>query len=265
MSRVAFFIDSMNARKAPLALAQDVAMHLDGYLDVHHPWANQKNLSGRPGARPIMPEKVESSGRGAARNLYHETCGENPISRFIGVDGHLVDAIRSFGIGYDLIVLDRLSEEVGRQTYAFNTALFDSGSPLLVMPPNIEQASWDRIVIVWSGTCQSGRAMRAGLPFLKKAKEVIILSNTANPMANPSVATEYLRAADIDCSIEFVDGSGPTARGRGRALIRAGVNLEADMMIMGAFGYNGLERLLDLGRATRKLVTATPIPLLLQS
>ena len=39
----------------------------------------------------------------------------------------------------------------------------------------------------------------------------------------------------------------------------------ADLMVMGAFGYNGLQRILDLGRTTQKMVTAAPIPLLVQS
>ncbi len=60
------------------------------------------------------------------------------------------------------------------------------------------------------------------------------------------------------------DGSGLTARGRGRAIIDAATSVDAGLIVMGAFGGNQIDALLGLGRTTRKLATASPVPLLLQ-
>ena len=62
-----------------------------------------------------------------------------------------------------------------------------------------------------------------------------------------------------------IDGSGLTARGRGRAIIEAVLSVNASFMVMGAFGDNQFDALLGLGRTTRTLATAAPVPLLLQS
>lgn len=265
MKRLAYFIDGLDTRLSSVSSATLIADYMDAFLDVHHPWASRENLAGRPEWRPVTPENVVGSGRASARALFREACGDRQNTRFVGVDGHLVDAIRSFGVAYDFIIMDRLAEEAGRKPYAFNTALFESGAPVLIVPPTLPPQIENRVVVIWSGTCQSGRALRAALPILEKAKEVFVLSNTTNPMANPVTAADYLNVHGIKCKSDYFVGSGLTARGRGRAVIKAASSMGADMLIMGAFGYNGIERIFDLGRTTRKLVTATPIPLLLQS
>ncbi len=265
MKRLAYFIDGLDTQLSSLQAAALVSDYMDAFLDVYHPWASRNNLAGRPEWRPVPPENVVDSGRKRARALFREACGDRRNVRFIGIDGHLVDAIRSFGVAYDFIIIDRLAIETGRKPYAFNTALFESGAPVLIVPQTLLPQVANRVVVIWSGTCQSGRALRAALPILEKAEEVFVLSNTTNPMANPVTATDYLNLHEIKCKSDYFDGSGLTARGRGRAVIEAASSMGADMLIMGAFGYNGIERIFDLGRTTRKLVTATPIPLLLQS
>ena len=265
MKRLAYFLDGLDTQLSSVNFAMQIADNMDAFLDVHHPWASRKNMAGRPEWRPVPPENVVSSGRASARALFQEACGDRKNARFVGVDGHLADAIRSFGVAYDFIIIDRLAEEAGRKPYAFNTALFESGAPVLIVPPTLPPQFDSRVVLIWSGTCQSGRALRAALPILAKAREVFVLSNTTNPMANPAAATDYLSIHGIKSRSDYFDGSGLTARGRGRAVIETARSLSADMLVMGAFGYNGIERIFGLGRTTRKLVTATPIPLLLQS
>ena len=264
MKRLAYFIDALDAQLPSINVAVQIADYMEGFIDVYHPWASKEHLSGHPGWRPVPPENVVDSGRADARALFREACGDRPNARFVGVNGHLVDAVRSFGVAYDFIIIDRLALEMGRKPYAFNTALFEVGAPVLIVPPTLPPQIDNRVVVIWSGTRQSGNALRAALPILENAKEVFVLSNTTNPIANPITAADYLNLHGIKCESDYFDGSGLTARGRGRAVIKAASSIGADMLIMGAFGYNGIERIFNLGRTTRKLVTATPIPLLTQ-
>ena len=99
----------------------------------------------------------------------------------------------------------------------------------------------------------------------QKVASAIRLTNTANEYAEPEAVTEYLALHDVAAEHLPFDGSRLTARGRGRAIIKAVRSISADLMIMGAFGDNHMDALFGLGRTTRKLVTAAPIPLLLQS
>ncbi len=254
MHRAAYFIDGLDAQLASVKGAVVLADHLDVFLDVYHPWARDQELVGRPGWRNVPPEMIVGSGRASALSIFHEACGDRPNARFIGVDGYLADVIRSFGVAYDFIIMDRLVEDSRRMPYAFNSALFESGAPVLVVPPTLPPHIHGRVVVIWSGTGQSGRALRAALPILKKANEVWVLANTTNSMANLSTAADYLRNHRIECKTDYFDGSGLTARGRGRAVIEAASTFGADMLVMGAFGQNGIEMLTLLGRTTRKLV-----------
>ncbi len=265
MNRAAYFIDDLGTQPASVKSAAIIADHLDAFLDVHHPWARTENLADQPGSPTVPPENIVGSGRARARALFQEACGDHQHARFVSIDGHLGDAIRSFGAAYDFILMDRLAEEAHGTPYAFNSALFESGAPVLIMPPTLPPHIRDRVVVIWSGTHQSGRALRAALPILERANEVLVLANSTNSMVNPVTASDYLSIHRIECKTDYFDGSGLTARGRGRAVIQAASNFGADMLIMGAFGYNGIEDIFDLGRTTRKLITATPIPLLLQS
>ena len=48
-------------------------------------------------------------------------------------------------------------------------------------------------------------------------------------------------------------------------MLAAVAETSADLLVMGSYGENRLSAILGLGRATAKVVTAAPIPLLTQS
>jgi nucleotide-binding universal stress UspA family protein len=265
MKRFAIFIDGNGEDAAPIASALTIANRIHSHLDVHHPWARGEGAPDATGKALESADKILESGRSEARQAFHQVCDGHENTKFIGIDGHMSDAIRTVGTVYDLIVIERLDQETGPKAHAFNTALFDTGTPVLITPPVLPQQIGQKVAVVWTGTSQSGRALRSALPFLYAAKEICVLTNTENPVADPVSALEYLAVHGIAASHDTFDGSGLTARGRGRAIIEAVNEMSADMLVMGAFGHNGIERIFDLGRTTRKLVTAAPIPMLLQS
>jgi nucleotide-binding universal stress UspA family protein len=76
---------------------------------------------------------------------------------------------------------------------------------------------------------------------------------------------EYLAAYDLSAGVQSYNSQQLTARARGRALIAAAAQCGADLLITGAFGEGRPGVLSGLGRATRKVVTAAPMPVLLQS
>ena len=266
MRRLAVFVDGGPADRDVLASATAIATRAGAHLDVLYPW-NRDHLKTvlPPEANKLAQDLVGPGGQNAARNAFDSMCLGRPNTRWVNVSGHLDDAIRAFGLHYDAVFLKRPPEETGPCARAFNTALFETGAPVVIAPPRPGGTTGERIAIVWSGTPQSSRAMRTAMPMLRTAKEVHLLTNSANHRAEPDLAIEYLRINEVEAAYHPFGGGGLTARGRGRAIIEAARAVSADLLIVGGFGENQIDALFGLGRTTRKLVTATPVPLMLQS
>ena len=199
------------------------------------------------------------------RAAFEATFTKLPHARWIEVPDGLDDTIHHFGILYDAIIVARLAEEQGPHAGAFNTALFEVGAPVLVTPSLALARLGRHVALVWTRTPQSARAMRSAVALMQRADEVHVLTNSANDLAAPGEALDYLVVQGVRANALSFDGASLTARGRGRAIIEALRGVGADFMVMGAFGEQRTDALFGLGRTTRKLVTAAPVALLLRS
>ena len=266
MKRLAIFIDGSENDSDSLLSAVAFARITGAHLDVIYPHFGRSSVAVLAEDAVSLPDvDIGTVDEDIARRAFNEVCGELDNARWIAVEGEMDHAIRALSLSYDLTIVERISEEQGPLAKALNTALFETGSPVLVTPPTAPTVIGNVVALIWTGTAQSARAMRSALPVLKASKQVYLLSNTDNPYANPGRAIEYLGYHDIRPTEMSFDGSGMTARGRGRAIIAAALSISADLIIMGAFGDNHFDALLGLGRTTRKLATASPMPLLLQN
>ncbi len=160
------------------------------------------------------------------------------------------------------MILERVSSESGSAVLALNTALFETPGPVLVTPPSPPSEIGKSVAVVWSPTTQSARAVRSALPLMSKADKVTIITNSDDPDAAP--LTGYLEIYGIKPASSTFAGRGLSARARGRAILAAVASVEADLLVMGAYGENRLSALMGLGRATQKIVSATTIPALVQ-
>jgi nucleotide-binding universal stress UspA family protein len=265
MKRLAIFLDGSPNDADSLRSAVLLAARTDAWLDVYHPVGGDDMLGAVAGAAAAMIPDPGGDDGGAARRAFDAVCAGNANARWLDVRDSLDGAIHAYGLLYDAVIVERLSEEQGPHARAFNTALFETGAPVLVTPPTAPQHIGECIAVVWTGTPQSARAMRSALPLLHRAGTVHLMTNRANDLATPEEALEYLDAQGIAATPLAFDGARLTARGRGRAIIDAVRAAGADLMVMGAFGEQRTDALFGLGRTTRKLVTAAPVPLLLQS
>lgn len=266
MKRLAIFLDGSANDRDSLKSAAMISALTGAHLDVLYPWTTESLVSALPGgAAALVNDVIGEGGQNAARNAFDDICQGLPASRWVDVRGTMHDAIRAFGLLYDAIILERLSEEKGPHARAFNTALFETGTPVLVTPPTAPATVGEAVALVWTPTPQASRAMRSALPILRVARQVRLLTNSGNIHADPARALEYLRFHGVTAEHLSFDGSRLTARGRGRAIIEAARTSGADLLIMGGFGEHQFDALFGLGRTTRKLVTAAPVPLLLQA
>ena len=266
MKRLGVLIDGSEDDRVLLKTATLFAACTSSQLDVLFCRAAIESTSTHLGKMAsVLEDSFGEDNRVAAKYVFNEICSGVQNTHWFEIERALDEAIRIFGLLYDLIIVGRLSVEQGPAVLAFNAALFETGSPVLVSPAALPETVGDVVAVVWTGTIQSARTLRSALPVLRAAKQTYLLTNTANSFAEPGPVLDYLRLYDVGPDPLPFDGSKLTARGRGRAIIEAARSISADLIVTGAFGDNKFDVLFGLGRTTRKLVTAAPVPLFLQS
>ena len=214
----------------------------------------------------VLPTSSASAqeARSRAESAYVEECSQLPTSRLEMMDASIIDAIKAVSPYYDVIVLERLLNTNGLDATAFSAALFDSRCAVLVSPSS--RRSYDavrHIALAWNGTAQAGRALRAAMPFLRKAAQVTVLQRSGS--TEDAKLKRCLEDHEIEPIAFKAYGHGSlTGRGWGRSLLAEVTEIGADLLVMGAYG-SSIGSLLGFGRATEKIVSSARVPVLLSA
>ena len=259
MERMVLYLDGSPNDRDSLAYAVQFHKKVGGRLNVAYLRVPDAKVGSV--ARAI---DVEQRAMALARQAYDEVCDGLDSTAWLETEQEFVEMIRYQGRLHDLTMLERVSQEEGPEAFALNTALFETGRPVLISTPPPPSVAGGCVALVWGPTVQSARVVASAIPILKRAKEVHILSNSENKQAKPVDLAAHLSCHGIRAETRPFDGAHLTARGRGRAILAAVREISADLLVMGAYGENRLRSILGLGRATRKVVSASPIPVFLQ-
>ena len=200
-----------------------------------------------------------------AQTAFDTVCGDQSNARFLVYNASCDTITTAIGHAYDLIIVERLSNENGPEASNLNAAIFDTGRLVLLIPPNAANKPVEKAAIAWNGSVQTARAIKSSLPLLKTAKKIVLLTGNGMDKVAIDLLVEYLAAYDLKPEVQTYRSDRLTARARGRALIAAANQLGTDYLITGAFGESQAGAIGGLGRATRKIVTAAPMTVLLQS
>jgi predicted Fe-Mo cluster-binding NifX family protein len=266
MKTMTLFLDGSVNDKESLASAVAFCRCLDGRLFVV-PTRLRDIIIPEMEAHAVIQVQDEAANQERlrrARTAFDEVCSGLDFVRWVDDDETETEAIIKHGFLTDVVILERLSREDGPEVLALNTALFDTPSPVLVTPPQAPEVIGRRVAVVWGPSVQSARALRSALPILQKAGQVTTLYNGEQKSCDPEMALTYLSDHGVKSDAKAFEGAGLTARGRGRAILASVADCQADLLVMGAYGENRLTALIGLGRATKKVVSATTVPTLLQ-
>jgi nucleotide-binding universal stress UspA family protein len=149
--------------------------------------------------------------------------------------------------------------------YLVESVLFGSGRHILLVPNRKPtKAMFDRILVAWSGTRESARALAEALPYLHKAQQTTVVVVDDEPPTEAQAmlgkdAVNHLKHHGIKAALHY-------ARLRnhdvGATLIAEARRLKADLIVMGGYGHSRLREWL-LGGATYELLQKAPVPLLI--
>ncbi len=139
--------------------------------------------------------------------------------------------------------------------------LFESGRPVLVTAGHAGNSLGDRVLVAWNGGTETARAISMSMPFLTRAKSVLVLTVEGATVPGPpgdSVA-RHLKRNGVAASAKTVGLGG---RAAGEVIISEAKELGADMIVKGAYTNSRLRQLV-FGGATRYLMSKASLPLLL--
>jgi nucleotide-binding universal stress UspA family protein len=141
-------------------------------------------------------------------------------------------------------------------------ALFDGNIPVLVVPRKTEFILADlHVMIAWNDSDVAMSAVRAAMPILKSAKMVSV-AVIAPPVygaerSDPAGAlAQMLSRHDIHANINVLAKSGDPIS---TVLLRQARDIDANLIVMGAYGHSRLRETL-LGGATRDMLEKTTTP-----
>jgi nucleotide-binding universal stress UspA family protein len=139
--------------------------------------------------------------------------------------------------------------------------LFGSGRPVIIVPAaanKIELAG--TVVVAWDGSAEAARALNDALTFLKPPKRIVLLVGVpkeegAEPEIGDMVAHLTRRGVAAEV-MRFSTGDGDI----GKAIIANAKELDADMIVMGAFHHSRWREFI-LGGVTLTMLEEANVPL----
>jgi nucleotide-binding universal stress UspA family protein len=139
-------------------------------------------------------------------------------------------------------------------------ALLDTGRPVVI--PGSTPPDLGTVAIAWKPTREAARAVSLAMPFLTRAKRIIVLA-AADHNAVDRDSCERLVAA-LRRQYPIVDTSYivPGSHDVGKALLAAANEVAAGLLVLGAYSHRRLRELF-LGGITEHMLKSAEIPLLL--
>ena len=176
------------------------------------------------------------------------------------VYGSATDEIVRLGAAYDLIVVARSANKVASRPVV-EAALFGTGCPVLIAPPEPPEIVGEHVMIGWNKSAPSARAVRYAMPFLESAARVVIfmVATGAKQGASPHDIARYLAWHSIKAE---VNGVYPDRRSIGEILLSEAKASGADLLVLGAFSHSRLRELI-LGGVTKHVLEHAELPVLM--
>ncbi len=163
---------------------------------------------------------------------------------------------------YDISVIGRpVASGSGPRMTTLESALFESGQPVLVSPPKPPTTMGENVLVSWNCSTEQASATASAIPILKRAKMVTVLTIEGLTVPGPSgvQCRDWLATHGIEAR-ELTMGNG--GRKPGEVLLSEAQKLGADLIVKGAYTQSRLRQMI-FGGATSHLLAYSPLPMLM--
>lgn len=197
---------------------------------------------------PIGP--VAADGTGPSASWREEDGRQNAI---VGMSGRV----------YDLILVEQPEKLASIAEATLEDALFESGRPVMMVPQTMPPTLGDVIAVAWNGSTETATTVALGMPFLKHAKEVVIVAVGPQHMPEPGpTGDELARTLErhgLKVSLRTAFGR---QKPQGESFLQEAMAAGADLMLKGAYTQSRIRQMI-FGGATRHIIMESKIPVLM--
>lgn len=260
-------------------IADRFAGYVEGLLVLQNPHLFVQSTSGRPiSVHPETVGQLVREWRQVADKALQRFSGavsqrripitaltvatDGPSAGWYEMEGDESRVVAEYGRVFDLIVIARSGREMPAAWEATcEAALFESGRPVIIAPPERPRKLGETVVIAWNRSTETARTVGLGMPFLAKAARVIVLSVEGWMFPGPSgedLAAHLVRNG-IDATARTVE---PHGRSNGETILQEAAALGADLLLKGAYTQTRLRQMI-FGGATRHVLSEAKIPVLM--
>jgi nucleotide-binding universal stress UspA family protein len=186
----------------------------------------------------------------------------NVVTEWADIEGLADLLVDEWGRRADFIVLKRpMDHQLDQERRAIHAALFDTGRPVLLVPPEAPPAPFGRrIAIAWRDDGRTIKAALSGLRCAARAEEIHVLAGTRDASQPPRLP-DLLDEHGVTAKPHVLPITGQQAFGE--TLLRTAHQLGADMLVMGAFARHPVRSLI-LGGVTRHMLAHADLPVLMR-
>jgi nucleotide-binding universal stress UspA family protein len=174
--------------------------------------------------------------------------------------GH--DFVGSYGRIFDMIVLARPGAEwQSPAMITLESALFESGRPVLIAPSSAPRSLATNVLIAWNCSTEQARTTADAMPFLRQAERITIVTVEGATVAGPT-GQEMARALRVNgISAEPITLKARKG-GAGEALLNKADELGCDLIVKGAYTQSRLRQMI-FGGTTRHILANAKLPVLM--
>jgi nucleotide-binding universal stress UspA family protein len=171
--------------------------------------------------------------------------------------------VGSYARIFDITVLGRPgnSSESPRAA-TLEAALFESGRPILIAPPQAPQKMGQNVLVAWNGSTEQSSAIAHAMPILRKAEKVTVLSVEGSSVPGPDgeLVANYLVRNGIPAV--HMKAEAPNAKAAGHVILSKAAALGCDLLVKGAYTQSRLRQMI-FGGTTRHILEDATIPVLM--
>ncbi|MEX3958994.1 universal stress protein [Trinickia sp. EG282A] len=254
-----------------LHLAKQFDAHLTGLLTVFRP---------EPGSFYVMAgtadyfaevEAMRAERRTALERFFKaEIAREKVVGEWKFSEGYANRLVPEEARLADLTIVGQRNPEDAESFVAeqfIENLLLSAGRPVLVLPYAVEFASvGENVLFAWDGSREATRALHDALPFLTRAKQVVVLTVNALKAEAP---TSRIPGSDIanviarhGVNVVTEEMEGVRDVPIGELLLSRAADFGTDLIVMGGYGHSRWREIV-LGGATRAILKAMTVPVLM--
>ena len=280
-------LDGTEADDRALACAYQIAKISNSHLNVLHVQADSKEavpLLGEGMSGAMIEEMIDLADRDANERskLAHQkfdkfvadhdvTILERPVGEeslnspsvhWVEKIGREDEIVSRGGRISDLTIMARPKSDTERPSLmTLHAAIFETGKPVLIVPPEMPAEMGKRILVAWNGTSEAAAAVAASLPFLKRAEAITVLTVETEKALNRISGEELLRNLAWHGVTATTLGVSPGVDSVRATILAQCEQMNADLLVTGAYTHSRLIQII-LGGVTRHLIAEAKIPVL---